>query len=130
MRFFRRQSSPAIVALLAVAMQAALLLAHAHVHPHSSDHRGLQSWAKTDVIACRAMVRPAHCSPAIPDKHDDCPLCWSLLASGAGVLPTALGVTAATVMPAEPLPPLADAIRPDKGSAHFQARAPPARLPA
>ena len=34
MRFFRRRSSPGLAALLAVAMQAALILAQTHVHSH------------------------------------------------------------------------------------------------
>ena len=34
MRFFRRRSSPGLVALLALAMQAALVLAQTHVHSH------------------------------------------------------------------------------------------------
>lgn len=90
MRFFRRRSSPALVALLAVAMQATLLFAHAHVHSHSADsHLG----SKSTSIACRAMVPWEGCRPAVPqDRHDDCPLCWSLVASGAGVLPSSLSI--------------------------------------
>lgn len=127
MRFFRRQSSPVIAALLAVAMQAAALMAHAHVHPQPSGSRTLHVLAKTDVLACRAMVRPAHCAPATPDKHDDCPLCWLLLATGAGVLPAPIALSA-DVPPAPVLrAPAVAALAGDGASVQFQARAPPAR---
>jgi len=127
MRFFRRQSSPVMVALLAVAMQAAALMAHAHVHPQSSGSSALHIWAKTDVIACRAMVRPAHCAPAIPDRHDDCPLCWLLMASGAGVLPAPIAFSA-DGLPAPVLQvPAVATLAGDGTSVQFQARGPPAR---
>ncbi|CAN1723886.1 DUF2946 domain-containing protein [Hyphomicrobium sp. 1Nfss2.1] len=127
MRFFRRQSSPVMVALLAVAMQAAVLMAHAHVHPQPSGRHTLHVLAKTDVLACRAMVRPAHCAPAIPDGHDDCPLCWLLLASGAGVLPAPIALSA-EVLPAPVLrAPAVATLAGDGASVQFQARAPPSR---
>jgi len=116
------------VALLAVAMQAAVLMAHAHVHPHAAGNHTLHSWAKTDVIACRAMVRPAHCAPAIPDKHDDCPLCWSLLASGAGVLPTPITFAAGDLPAPVVRPPAVAALAEDSANVQFQARAPPGRI--
>lgn len=127
MRFFRRWSSPALAGLLAIAMQAAFLLAHAHVHPHVSAPIAMQGWGKGTAIACRALVRPAGCGPVIPHDHDDCPLCWSLAASGAGILPAPLWLTAAdvptpTLRPPTAVPALAEA----GGRSHFQPRAPPA----
>jgi len=125
MRFFRRRSSPALLALLAIAMQAALLVAHAHVHrPAPVAAQGVGNGA---TIACRALVRPAGCSPVIPhDRHDDCPLCWSLVASGSVVLPAPLALAAVTV-PAQALrPPTATPALGEAGSSPFQARAPPA----
>ncbi len=127
MRFFRRQSSPMLMALLAVAMQAAALMAHAHVHPQTSGSHALHSWAKTDTIACRAMVRPAHCAPAIPDRHDDCPLCWSLLASGAGVLPAPIAFCAVDLPAPVVGPPAVSTLAEGSASVQFQARAPPGR---
>lgn len=126
MRFFRRLSSPALAALLAIATQAMLLLAHAHTHPHASTMAGAATWGKTASIACRALVPPAGCAPAVPsDHHDDCPLCWSLAASGAGVLPSPLIVTAdatpAGMLRPAPMIPL----RREAGASQFQARGPP-----
>lgn len=122
MRFFRHRSSPALAALLAVAMQVAFLLAHAHVHSHTSGHQ----WAKNASLACRAMVPQAGCGPSVPHDHvDDCPLCWSLAASGAGVLPSPLVLAApGTPMPA-PQPPMSVPVLADAGASPFQARGPP-----
>lgn len=126
MRFFRRFSSPALLTLLAVAMQAMLLLAHAHTHPHSSAMAGVTAWGQTASIACRALIPPAGCKPAIPnDHHDDCPLCSTLAASAAGLLPApfTVAIEAAPVSLLRPLPDLP--ARDDASSWQFQARAPP-----
>ncbi len=125
MRFFRRRSSPILAALLAIAMQAAFLVAHAHVHPpapvvaHSS--------GASTAMACRALVRPANCGPAVPhDRHDDCPLCWSLAASGAGVLPSPPAVSLAQYATSDLLRPTVSSPKiADAGSSPFQARGPP-----
>jgi hypothetical protein len=113
--------------LLAVAMQGTLVLAHAHVHSHQSAKLVAHGLSKSTAYACRAMVPPAGCGPAIPsDRHDDCPLCWSLTASGAGVLPTPLtvAISFATFRLPPPLP--ATPLLADAGASQFQARAPPA----
>jgi hypothetical protein len=113
--------------LLAVSMQGTLVLAHAHVHSHQSAKLVAHGLSKSTAYACRAMVPPAGCGPAIPsDRHDDCPLCWSLTASGAGVLPTPLtvAISFATFRLPPPLP--ATPLLADAGASQFQARAPPA----
>ena len=126
MRFFRRLSSPLLLALIAVAMQATILLAHAHVHRHPPTTAALTS-SKIASIACRAIVPPAGCIPVAPSEHrDDCPLCWSLAASGAVVLPTPLALTAVAVPNEPPRPLLATPVLSDAGASNFQARAPPA----
>lgn len=127
MRFFRRQSSPALMALLAVAMQAALLLAHAHVHAaHPQAPASRVSAGQSGGVACRALVRPADCAPAIPhDHHDDCPLCWSLAASGAAVLPTPSVIPVPALTEPSSSVQVAGPMLVDAGSAPFQARGPP-----
>lgn len=126
MRFFRRFSSPALLTLLAVAMQAMLLLAHAHTHPHSSATTLAAAWGKSAPIACRALIPPKECAPATPSgHHDDCPLCSTLAASAAGLLPApfTVAIEAAPVSLLRPLPDLP--ARDDASSWQFQARAPP-----
>ena len=127
MRFLGRRSRTALSALLAVAMQAAFFLALAHVHPHPTAPAGLRSAGTSVALACRALVRPSDCPPTMPhDHHEDCPLCWSLAASGAGVLPALLTVVG-PVLPTPVLRPSASSpILSDAGASHFQARAPPA----
>lgn len=126
MRFFRRFSSPALLTLLAVAMQAMLLLAHAHTHTHSSATTLALAGGKSAPIACRALIPPKACAPAAPsDNHDDCPLCSTLAASAAGLLPAPLplAIAAAPVSSLLPLPDMP--ARDDASSWQFQARAPP-----
>lgn len=127
MRFFRRLSSPVVLTLIAVAMQATMLLAHAHVHRHPPAMAATLMSGKTASMACRAIVPPSGCTPAAPSqRHDDCPLCWSLAASGAGVLPSPLMVIAVEAPKASPRPLPGMPVRSDAGASHFQARAPPA----
>lgn len=124
MRLFRRLQSPILVALLAVAMQATLVLAHAHVHPHASV---APLWGQSASLACRAMVPPEGCRPTIPkhEHHDDCPLCWSLTASAAGLLPSPITVAAAE-LPRPPLTPRSSSpMLSEASGSPFEARAPP-----
>lgn len=124
MRLFRRLKSPILVALLAVAVQATLVLAHAHVHPHAPS---AHPWSKSASLACRAIVPPDACRPAMPrhEHSDDCPLCWSLAASGTSVLPSPIILAMAeSPRPLLPLQPSSQ-IRSAARAAHFQARAPP-----
>lgn len=127
MRFLGRRSRTVLAALLAVAMQAAFFMALAHVHPHPTASVGLRNVDGSVTLACRALVRPADCPPTIPhEHHEDCPLCWSLAASGAGVLPTPLTVVA-PILPMPVLRPTASSpILAEAGASQFQARAPPA----
>jgi hypothetical protein len=123
MRFLRRRSTPGLVALLAVAMQAALVIAQAHVHHHP---HGPAVRVADAAIACRAIVRSAQCdAPVVPHDHrHDCPLCWSLAATN-GVLPEA-PVAVIDVRRFEPPLPLGST--PSLAAAvtlSFQARAPP-----
>jgi len=124
MRSFRRLRSPILVALLAVAVQATLMLAHAHVHPHApSAHQ----WSKSASLACRAIVPPDACRPAIPrhQHSDDCPLCWSLAASGTSLLPAPIILAMAEApRPSLRLQPSSQT-RSETRPSHFQARAPP-----
>lgn len=138
MHFFRRSLSLGSVVVLAVAMQAGVLLAQMHVHAHSPAARGLYSaaragegtsatvWARSIIaVACRAGERD-RCPPAAPHDHrSDCPMCWSLALAGSGVLPAPAAVSLAA--PRHPAPtPLRVVDRvPVRTAADFQARAPP-----
>jgi hypothetical protein len=138
MRFFRRSLSLGSVVLLAVAMQAAVLMAQMHVHAHShgaaslyaaaraAQGPGARAWAKS-VIAytCRAAERDA-CPPVDPHDHrNDCPMCWSLAVVGSGVLPAPAPVSLEAPRH-QTLIPLRVVDRvPVRAGANFQARAPP-----
>lgn len=127
MRLLRR-TSPWLVALLAMAMQAALGAAqvHALVHAHAHAPGGARTWTKGAALACRAVVKIPACAPAVPHDHrHDCPTCWSLATAGSGVLPApALPALHAPPL-AAPAPVLAQLAPPAKGFANFRARAPP-----
>jgi hypothetical protein len=125
MRTFRRLQSPVLAVLLAFAMQATLLLAHAHVHPHAPS---ATQWGKSASIACRAIVPPEACRTGMPqrDHQDDCPLCWSLVASGAGVLPSSPLALASEIPLPLPAAPAISSPRVAARASQFQARAPPA----
>jgi hypothetical protein len=130
MRFFRRRSSPGLAALLAVAMQAALILAQSHVHSHvhagAGVTAGAPAWASGVVaVACRAIVRPG-CKPAVPHDHrNECPMCWSVAAAGTGVLPAAPAVALDAPRFSVPSPLRIAETLPDRTTVNFQARAPP-----
>jgi hypothetical protein len=135
MRFFRRRSSPGLIALLALAMQAALFLGQTHVHSHVHTaavsygigaNVGARAWAKGVVaIACRAVVHTG-CAPAVPHDHgNDCPMCWSVTAAGTGVMPAAPAVALDAPRFAMLAPLRADAVATGHAITNFQARAPP-----
>lgn len=135
MRYFRRRSSPGLVALLALAMQAALVLAqthvHSHVHPAAGAYgtgvsAGARAWAKgVATIACRAVVHPG-CAPAVPHDHrNECPMCWSVTAAGTGVMPTTPAVALDAPRLAMLAPLRADVAATGRAITNFQARAPP-----
>jgi hypothetical protein len=140
MRFFRRRSSPGLVALLAIAMQAALVLAHMHVHSHvhtsagpyagmhSGVSAGTRAWAKdVAALSCRAMVQVhSGCKPAVPHNHGyDCPICWSVAAAGTGVMPEAPAVALDAPRFTMLAPVRAAEVWPGHAIINFQARAPP-----
>ncbi len=125
MRVLRRRNSLGLVGLLALAMQAALVLAQTHVHTYiATASEGLAQRAVTYGM-CRVQAeRP--CSPQAPhDDHGKCPICVSLSLASAAVL---------DAPPVIPLPALkfamlapvraAESVR-GVSSVHFQARAPP-----
>ncbi len=125
MRVLRRRNSLGLVGLLALAMQAALVLAHTHVHTYvAAASEGLAQRAVTYGM-CRAGAEQP-CSPQAPhDDHGKCPICVSLSLASAAVL---------DAPPVTPLPTLKFAtlapvhvIASVRGvsSVHFQARAPP-----
>ena len=138
MHYFRRSLSLGSVVLLAVAMQAAVLMAqmHVHVHAHGGAHLyaaaragqglGARAWGKSVVaFACRAVERGA-CPPVVPHDHrHDCPMCWSLAVVGSGLLPApaAVSLEAPRHRAATPLR-VVDRV-PARAGANFQARAPP-----
>ena len=130
MRFFRRRSSPGLAALLAVAMQAALILAQTHVHSHVHAGAGVQPERGRGRTARRRIrlpriVRPG-CKPAVPHDHrNECPMCWSVATAGTGVLPAAPAV--ALDAPPFSVPPRRASPKrlPGRTTANFQARAPP-----
>jgi hypothetical protein len=138
MRFFRRRSSPGLVALLAIAMQAALVLAHMHVHSHVHTgagayggvsvavSAGARAWAKNvAAVSCRAMVHSG-CQPVAPHDHgNDCPMCWSVAAAGTGVMPEAPAVVLDAPRFTMLAPVRAAEVRPGHAIINFQARAPP-----
>ena len=130
MRFFRRRSSPGLAALLAVAMQAALIMAQTHVHSHVHAGAGVTAgalaWAKSVVpVACRTIVRPG-CKPAVPHDHrNECAMCWSVAVAGTGVVPAAAAVALDAPRFSVPSPlRIAEAL-PGNATVKFQARAPP-----
>jgi hypothetical protein len=138
MHYFRRSLSLGPVVLLAVAMQAAVLMAQMHVHAHSHGGAhlyaaaragqgvGARVWAKSVVaFACRAAERDA-CPPVVPHDHrNDCPMCWSLAVVGSGVLPAPPAVSLAAP-PHQAMTPLRVVDRVlVRAGANFQARAPP-----
>jgi len=137
MHYCRRSLSLGSVVLLAVAMQAAVLMAQMHVHAHShgaaslysaarvGQGSGARAWAKS-VIAYAYRAERDACPPVAPHDHrNDCPMCWSLAMVGSGVLP----VPAAVSLEAprhQALIPLRVVDRvPVRAGANFQARAPP-----
>lgn len=139
MRFFRRRSSPGLVALLALAMQAALVLAQTHVHSHvhpatgayggmsAAAGAGVRTWAKNlaATISCRAVVHTG-CQPSVPHEHgSDCPMCWSVTAAGTGVMPTTPAVALDAPRFAMLAPLRADVAATGRAISNFQARAPP-----
>jgi hypothetical protein len=139
MRYFRRLSSPGLVALLALAMQAALVLAQTHVHSHvhpaavayggmsAAAGAGARAWAKNlaAAISCRAVVHTG-CPPAVPHDHgNDCPMCWSVTAAGTGVMPVAPAVELDAPRFAMLVPLRADVAATGRAITNFQARAPP-----
>jgi hypothetical protein len=138
MRFFRRRSNPGLVALLAIAMQAALVLAHMHVHSHvhtgagayagmrAVGSAGARAWTKNvAALSCRAMV-PTGCQPSVPHDHgNDCPMCWSVAAAGTGVMPEAPAVALDAPRFTTLVPVRVAEVRPGRAILNFQARAPP-----
>ena len=140
MRFFRRRSNPGLVALLAIAMQAALVLAHMHVHSHAhtgaGGYRGMsaaistgaRAWTKNvAALSCRAVVQMrSGCPPLVPHDHgNDCPMCWSVAAAGTGVMPEAPAVVLDAPRFTMLAPARAAEVRPGRAILNFQARAPP-----
>jgi hypothetical protein len=140
MRFFRRRSNPGLVALLAIAMQAALVLAHMHVHSHvhtgAGAYRGMSAAISTGArartknvaaLSCRAMVQVhSGCPPLVPHDHgNDCPMCWSVAAAGTGVMPEAPAVALDAPRFTMLAPVRVAEVRPGRAILNFQARAPP-----
>ncbi len=138
MHFFRRSLSLGSVVLLAIAMQAAVLVAQMHVHAHSHAAGNLYAaaraqqgpgagvWAKSVIaFACRAVERD-RCPPVAPHDHrNDCPMCWSLALVGSGVLPAPAMVSLAAPRHQTLIPQRAVDRVPVRAVANFQARAPP-----
>jgi len=126
MRFFRRRSSPVLLALLAFAMQAGLLLAQMHTHSRLHTRAEGRAWATSIVaLACQSIMRPG-CPPVAPHDHrEDCPVCCSLAVASAAVMPAAPAVAPEIPLFAALRPVLAVAGLPGTDTVHFQARAPP-----
>lgn len=137
MHFFRRSLSLGSVVLLAVAMQAAVLVAqmHVHAHPHAASlysaaraahGSGARVWAKSVIaFACRAVERD-RCPPVAPHDHrNDCPMCWSLALAGSGVLPAPAMVSLAAPRHQALIPQRVVDRVPVRTASNFQARAPP-----
>ena len=138
MHYFRRSLSLGSIVLLAVAMQAAVLVAQMHVHAHShgaanqyaaaraGQGPAARAWAKSVIaFACRAAERDA-CPPVAPHDHrNDCPMCWSLAVVGSGVLPAPAAVSLAAPRHRALMPRhVVDRVAVRAGT-NFQARAPP-----
>ena len=119
MRFFRRRSEFAVLAL--VALVAQMLLSFGHTHARLA----LDSDAP---ISCRTVV-PASADQACPQRHDDskdCTICWSMAIASASVLGTA-PVLAVPADLASSMPALRESIDVlGTVTASFQPRGPPA----
>ncbi len=125
MRLLRHRHTLGILALLALAMQAVLAVAHTHAHTNAfADATHLSKRAITYGMCRVGAERP--CPPPAPhDDHSKCPLCWSMGVASAAVLATPPAI--ALIYPrVELLPPVCTAMAtPGVSTVHFQARAPP-----
>ncbi len=127
MRVFRHRHTLGFTALLALAMQVALVFANTHVHTASLQRGdGIAARAITFGL-CRADAgRP--CPP--PARHDDtkCSICWQIGLAGAAVLSLPPPLPMRQPQIEAPPPPRTVALAQGGESVHFQARAPPLRV--
>lgn len=121
MRFFRRQSEFAVLALVALAAQTLLSFGHTHAR-HAIDPASARS--------CQTLLPPSADRPC-PPPHDDeqaCSICWSISVASAAVLGFALSLALRLDL-ASTLPDLRDPLDvPDSITASFQPRGPPASM--
>lgn len=117
MQWLRQQRGLAWAALLALAMQLSLSLAHHHHH---------QPQAAASVLEHHA----AEGGPADEDDdHDHCAICWSAALASALVLPAPLGLASPAVYRRAPHTDVAASPVLDVVGASFQPRGPPSLAP-
>jgi hypothetical protein len=123
MRVLRHRHTLGLIALLALAMQAVLALAHTHTHRVTA---GSELATRAITYGMCRVGAERQCPPPAPhDDHAKCPLCWSMSLASAAV-PTAPPAIALIHPRVEaPLPVRIAARVQGVSSVQFQARAPP-----
>lgn len=119
MRFFRRRSEFAVLALVALAAQILLSFGHTHAR---------LALGPDALMACRTVVPPS-ADQTCPPRHDDskdCSICWSMGVASAAVLGSA-PVLAVPAGLASSMPARRESLdAPGTVTASFQPRGPPA----
>ena len=124
MRFFRRRSEFAVLALVALAAQMLMSFGHTHAR---------QPIGPDTAIACRTFIPPAANQPCAPSHRDDgkdCSICWSMGVASAAVLGSAPALDLPADMSCATPSVRAPLDVPTTITASFQPRGPPAPTPA
>jgi len=117
-RFFRRHSEMAALALLALLVQGIAAFGHVHTLRAPSPDLALQ---------CRTIFKPAADGPCPTSDRSEkgCPICWAVAQANAAVVPVppTIDLPPRAHAPDAPLPrgPLVTAVQ----TAPFEARGPP-----
>jgi hypothetical protein len=115
MRFFRRERRIAWVGLFALAAQFTLSFGHVHIHSvQRAAHAAVSSSCVPGTHGCPSHDDEAHCS-----------ICWTISIAGSSVVPAPAALIVPLVEDRSVDPQLSMGAFADKGSVHFQARAPP-----
>ena len=121
MRFLRRRSEIAVLALVGLVLQMLLAFGHSHAQ---------HEVASAAVIVCQAATEANRSCPNqhSPNQHHDCAICWSVaIASSA-----ALGSAATLSLPTEPAFTVVIRRDPfsvrDERAAAFEPRGPPVSM--
>jgi hypothetical protein len=128
MRFFRRRPNLALLALLALATQAALSFGHTHAHARSG-FGGLETRAIT-FGHCGSMAKQACPRPGSEDRDAACAICWTMGLAGSLVLHAPPSISLPAYRNETPAPLYAAVRLAADDTIHFRARAPPRALSA